>query len=102
MENTKETDSSSKSPLAQTRTPQSILGNGGDLYNRGHFSLYGLGWFLEEYSGRKIQSHTGGCQWFCYQRYPPPGRKTRGYLFLPNTDANNFYQALKWEIMMLI
>src|SRR5262252_4071243 len=40
--------------INQTRLPHSILGNGGTMYNKGHFALYGLGWFLEEYSGRKI------------------------------------------------
>src|SRR6476619_1801806 len=46
--------------ILQTRTPNSIAGNGGTLFNHGHFSLYGLGWHLEEYEGRKIVSHTGG------------------------------------------
>ena len=33
--------------ISQTWFPHSIMGNGGALYNRGHFSLYGLGWMLE-------------------------------------------------------
>src|SRR5579875_1419460 len=36
------------SAIAQTRLPHSILGNAQVLFNEGHFSLYGLGWFLQE------------------------------------------------------
>lgn len=84
--------------IAQTRTPHSILGNGGTIYNKGHFSLYGLGWFLEEYSGRKIVSHTGGVNGFVTSVTLIPEEKL-GIVVLTNTDANNFYEALKWEIM---
>ncbi len=86
------------SAIAQTRMPHSILGNGGTLFNKGHFSLYGLGWLLEEYSGRKIVSHTGGVNGFVTSFTLLPEEKT-GIIVLTNTDANNFYEALKWEIM---
>jgi CubicO group peptidase (beta-lactamase class C family) len=84
--------------LANARTPHSILGNGGSLYNRGHFALYGLGWFLEEYAGRKVQSHTGGVNGFVTSVTLLREEKL-GILVFTNTDANNFYEALKWEIM---
>ncbi|HTL10701.1 MAG TPA: serine hydrolase [Chitinophagaceae bacterium] len=83
--------------LAQTRLPHSILGNGGYLYNRGHFSLYGLGWMLEEYCGRKIISHTGGVNGFVTSVTLIPEEKL-GILVFTNTDQNSFYEALKWEI----
>jgi CubicO group peptidase (beta-lactamase class C family) len=86
------------SAIAQTRIPHSILGNGGRLFNEGHFSLYSLGWFLEEYSGRKIVSHTGGVNGFVTSVTLIPEEKL-GILVFTNTDANNFYEALKWEIM---
>jgi hypothetical protein len=41
------------SAIAQTRTPHSILGNGGHLFNKAHFALYGLGWFMEEYAAER-------------------------------------------------
>ena len=86
------------SALAQTRTPHSILGNGGSMFNKGHFSLYGLGWFLEEYSGRKIVSHTGGVNGFVTSVTMIPEEKL-GIIVFTNTDANSFYEALKWEIV---
>lgn len=86
------------SALAQTRTPHSILGNGGHMFNKGHFALYGLGWFLEEYCGRKIISHTGGVNGFVTSVTLIPEEKL-GILVFTNTDQNAFYEALKWEIL---
>ncbi|MEO5684103.1 MAG: serine hydrolase [Chitinophagaceae bacterium] len=85
------------SALAQTRVPHSILGNGGHMFNKGHFALYGLGWFLEEYSGRKIISHTGGVNGFVTSVTLIPEEKL-GIIVFTNTDQNSFYEALKWEI----
>ena len=84
--------------INQTRQPHSILGNGGSMYNKGHFSLYGLGWFLEEYSGRRIVSHTGGVNGFVTSVTLVPEEKL-GIIIFTNTDKNEFYEALKWEIL---
>lgn len=86
------------SAIEQTRTPQSILGNGGHPLNKAHFALYGLGWFLEEYSGRKIVAHTGGVNGFVTSVALVP-EENLGIVVLTNTDANNFYEALRFEIM---
>jgi CubicO group peptidase (beta-lactamase class C family) len=86
------------SAIGQTRLPHSILGNGGHMYNKAHFSLYGLGWFLEEYSGRKFVGHTGGVNGFVTSVAMVPEEKL-GIIVFTNTDANNFYEALRYEIM---
>jgi CubicO group peptidase (beta-lactamase class C family) len=86
------------SAIEKTRTPQSILGNGGHPFNKAHFALYGLGWFLEEYSGRKIVAHTGGVNGFVTSVALVP-EENLGIVVLTNTDANNFYEALRYEIM---
>lgn len=83
--------------IRQTRTPHSILGNGGHMFNKAHFALYGLGWFLEEYAGRKIVAHTGGVNGFVTSVCLVPEEKL-GIIVLTNTDANNFYEALRNEI----
>lgn len=85
------------SAIAQTRTPHSILGNGGHMFNKSHFALYGLGWFLEEYAGRKIVAHTGGVNGFVTSVCLVPEEKL-GIIVFTNTDANNFYEALRNEI----
>ena len=83
--------------IAQTWLPHSILGNGGRMFNRGHFSLYGLGWFLEEYCGKKIVAHTGGVNGFVTAVTLVPEEKL-GIIVLTNTDQNSFFEALNWEI----
>jgi hypothetical protein len=83
--------------INETRTPHSILGNGGHMFNKAHFNLYGLGWFLEEYAGRKIVAHTGGVNGFVTSVCLIPEEKL-GIIVLTNTDANNFYEALRNEI----
>jgi CubicO group peptidase (beta-lactamase class C family) len=85
------------SAIQQTRTPHSIMGNGGHMFNKAHFNLYGLGWFLEEYAGRKIVAHTGGVNGFVTSVCLIPEEKL-GIIVLTNTDANNFYEALRNEI----
>ncbi|MFZ1372038.1 MAG: serine hydrolase [Ferruginibacter sp.] len=85
------------SAIGQTRTPHSILGNGGHMFNKAHFALYGLGWFLEEYAGRKIVAHTGGVNGFVTSVCLVPEEKL-GIIVLTNTDANNFFEALRNEI----
>lgn len=85
------------SAIQQTRTPHSILGNGGHMFNKSHFSLYGLGWFLEEYAGRKIVAHTGGVNGFVTSVCLIP-EENLGIVVLTNTDANGFYEALRNEI----
>jgi hypothetical protein len=46
------------------------------LFNKAHFALYGLGWMLQEYAGRKIVSHTGGVNGFVTSVCLIPEEKT--------------------------
>ncbi len=82
--------------LAQT--PQSIIRPGRHPFNRSNFSLYGLGWDIQDYEGRRIVSHTGGTDGFVTSVTLLPEEKL-GVVVLTNTDMNGFYQALKWEII---
>jgi hypothetical protein len=68
------------------------------MFNKAHFNLYGLGWFLEEYAGRKIVAHTGGVNGFVTSVTLIP-EENLGIIVFTNTDQNSFYEALKWEIM---
>ncbi len=86
-----------RSALQQTWLPHSILGNGCTQFNRGHFSLYGLGWFMEVYEGRKIISHTGGVNGFVTSVTLIPEEQL-GIVVLTNTDYNGLFQVLNWEI----
>jgi CubicO group peptidase (beta-lactamase class C family) len=84
--------------IAQTWLPHSIIGNGGHPLNKAHFSLYGLGWFLSEYEGRKLVEHTGGVNGFLTSVTMAPEEKL-GIIVLTNSDDNKFFVALKNEIL---
>ncbi|HEX6182108.1 MAG TPA: serine hydrolase, partial [Chitinophagaceae bacterium] len=84
--------------IHQTRIPHSILGNGGHFYNKVNFSLYGLGWGLEDYNGKRMISHTGGVNGFVTSVTLIPEEKL-GVVVLTNTDQNSLYEAIKWEII---
>ncbi len=87
-----------KEVIATTRTPFSVQGNGGHPFNTSYFSLYSLGWALEDYEGVEIVSHTGGIDGFVTSVTMVPDENI-GILVFTNTDANYFYEALKWEIL---
>lgn len=86
------------SVIQETRKPRSIIGNAQHPFNHSNFSLYGLGWFLTDYEGREIVSHTGGVNGFLTSITLIPEEKL-GVAIFTNTDYNDFYSALRWEIV---
>jgi CubicO group peptidase (beta-lactamase class C family) len=84
--------------IEKTRTPHTIIRRGRHPFNKSHFSLYGLGWVLEDYEGTEIISHTGGVNGFVTSVTLIPEKKL-GIVVLTNTDQNAFFQAIKWEII---
>ncbi len=57
-----------------------------------------MGWEMNDYDGWEVISHTGGVNGFVTSVTMLPEHRL-GIVVLTNTDANNFYQALKREIM---
>ncbi len=84
--------------IRQAQTPASIIGPSRAAFNETNFSLYGKGFELQDYEGRRIASHTGGTDGFVTSVTLIPEEKL-GVVVLTNTDVNAFYQALKWEII---
>ncbi len=84
--------------ISQTRTPQSVLGNAGHPFNKMNFSLYGLGWMLNDYNGKRLVSHTGGVNGFVTSVTLVPEDKL-GIVVLTNSDNNSLFEAVKWEIL---
>jgi CubicO group peptidase (beta-lactamase class C family) len=84
--------------IKKTQYPRSIIRKATHPFNSSHYSLYGLGWDLRDYEGREIVSHTGGVDGFVTSVTLLPEEKL-GIVVLTNTDANGFYEALKWEII---
>lgn len=83
--------------LKATRFPNSIMGNGHARFGSNNFSLYGLGWMLEDYNGHKVVSHTGGVDGFVSSVCLVPDMKL-GIVVLTNTDQNLLFEALRDEI----
>ncbi len=88
-------------PLAAiqaTRQPQDIVGGVTHLNGETGYELYGLGWFLEAYHDRQIVMHTGGVNGYVSSVTLVP-KEHLGIVILTNTDQNEFYEALKWDIV---
>lgn len=81
------------------RVPRTVVsaGNSG-LYKSQHFNLYGMGWFVTDYEGRRIYSHGGGANGFVTNTTFVP-ESGLGIVVLTNTDANALYDALRYQIM---
>ncbi len=84
--------------IEATWTPHSILGNDMPFFNRGQFTLYGLGWFLRDYEGRALVFHWGSITGFNSEIALVPEEKL-GIIVLSNTDQAYFHAALRREIL---
>jgi CubicO group peptidase (beta-lactamase class C family) len=85
--------------LQMTRTSNMIVHDQNNpLFPGKHFQNYGLGWFMEDYNGRKVISHDGGANGFVTTTCFLPEEKL-GIVVLTNTDANYFYGALRQQII---
>lgn len=83
--------------LKETRSSNMIVGNGNSA-SATHFVTYGLGWFMNDYMGRKIIRHNGGADGFVTTTCYVP-EENLGIVVLTNTDANDFYNALRQQIL---
>ncbi len=84
--------------IRMSMEPISLKGSYRPRFNKGHFMLYGMGWELTDYEGRKVVAHTGGADGFVTAVTLLPEEEL-GVIVFTNTDANSFYYALKMEIM---
>ncbi len=82
--------------IRETWTPQSIIESTNEFSFMG--SLYGLGWFLDEYQTKKIVSHVGWVDGFFTSISLLPEERL-GIVVLTNTDENYLYLSLKRQIM---
>jgi CubicO group peptidase (beta-lactamase class C family) len=91
----------SPAAIEATRVPHSVMGRHSgfpfNVFNTGHYQLYGLGWVTGEYNGKEIISHTGGVNGFVSSVTLVP-EMNLGIVILTNTDQNTLYESLKAEI----
>jgi CubicO group peptidase (beta-lactamase class C family) len=81
-----------------TRQPMDLVGSVSHLNGETDFQVYGLGWFLQNYSGHRLVMHDGGVSGYVSSVTLVPDMEL-GIVVLTNTDQNAFYEALRWEIM---
>lgn len=86
--------------LAKTINPNIVLGLNQNYLYKGlkHIRAYGLGWQVEDYSGKLLVSHTGGVNGYVTSTCFIPEEKL-GIAVFTNTDANYLYEALKYQII---
>jgi CubicO group peptidase (beta-lactamase class C family) len=84
--------------IKATREAQDIVGSVRHLNGETNYELYGLGWFIQDYAGHRLVMHTGGVNGYVTSVTLVP-QEHLGIVVLTNTDQNQFYEALPWEIM---
>jgi CubicO group peptidase (beta-lactamase class C family) len=84
--------------LQKTRVGNTIVNSQKSGKSPTNFTLYGLGWFLEDYQGRLVMQHSGGVNGFvCKVAFVPEERLAM--VILTNTDTNYLYEALYYQIL---
>jgi len=83
-----------ESAVLEPRQAQDIVSDNGT----GTTTMYGLGWFLRDYSGHRIVYHTGGVNGYVSSVTLMPDQNL-GIVILTNTDQNNVIEALREEIL---
>jgi CubicO group peptidase (beta-lactamase class C family) len=84
--------------VAATRQPQDYVSTANYLNGDVGFELYGLGWSLQDYCGRRLVMHTGGVNGYVSSVTLVP-KENLGIIILTNTDQNALYEALRWDII---
>ncbi len=85
--------------LQETRKSQMLVNDvSSKTFKTMNFSTYGLGWFIGDFEGRKIYSHSGGSNGFVTKTDFIP-QENLGIIVYTNTDANSLYDALGKQII---
>jgi CubicO group peptidase (beta-lactamase class C family) len=84
--------------IQATREPQDIVGSQYHLNGENNFQLYGLGWFIQDYSNHRLVMHDGGVSGYLSSVTLSP-QDNLGIIILTNTDQNKLSEALRWEIL---
>lgn len=86
------------SAIQATRVPQDIVSSVHHMNGENNFELYGLGWFIQDYSGHRLVMHDGGVNGYLSSVTLSP-QDNLGIIILTNTDQNQLFEALRWDIL---
>lgn len=85
--------------LDVTHSPQTIIGSPHDtLFPSSHFTLYGMGWVLQDYLGRELVWHNGGIDGMLSEVRLVPEEKL-GFVILSNAEGHNLNPAISYRIL---
>ncbi|WP_461448811.1 serine hydrolase [Mucilaginibacter sp.] len=84
--------------IEATRQPQDFVADVKHLNGEENYELYGLGWELQDYENHRIVMHNGGVDGYVTSVTLVP-KEHLGIIILTNTDQNELYDALRWEIL---
>lgn len=84
--------------IDNTLQPRTFQYRANHSFNNTNYSLYGLGWSLQDYEDVEVVSHSGGILGFVTAVALVP-KQNLGIVILTNSDENWLYEALKWEII---
>lgn len=84
--------------IQRSRTPFSINGRVRARSYSTHYTLYGLGWELQDANGKEIVAHTGGVDGYVTSVTMIPEERL-GFVVLTNTDQNMLFNTLKMELI---
>ncbi len=79
--------------INETIVPRSMKGTA-----RNPFSLYGLGWDIEDHGESTFIMHTGGIHGYVTSVTMVPSENL-GVIILTNTDSNYLFEGLKFDIV---
>lgn len=89
-----------KKDLLKTQTPYNVISiptYGSKSPAKRHFITYGLGWFMQDYKGKLVITHTGGYDGMLSRTAFMPEDNV-GVVILTNNDQNNVYTSLMYQI----
>ena len=89
------------STVEEMHTPQTLIRSdsvGERLFPDTNFRAYGLGWFLQDYKGRKLVSHSGSLNWTRTQVGMIPSANI-GVVVISNLSSSDLQLALMYRVL---
>ncbi|MBA4157973.1 MAG: serine hydrolase [Gemmatimonadetes bacterium] len=87
--------------VSEMHTPQTVIRSdtvADRLFPDSHFRAYGLGWFLQDYHGRKLVHHSGSINWTRTQVGMIPSENV-GVVVIANLSSSNLQHALMYRVL---
>ena len=91
----------SEAVLREMYTPQTVMRSDTTaerMFPHTHFRAYGLGWFLQDYHGKKLVHHSGSINWTRTQIMMVPSERI-GVVAIANYGGSNLQLAVAYRVI---